>query len=97
MTTATRATLAQQGEVFEAKHKAFVLVETVSPDTVRNVAMAIRQITGVLKVAVVSGPFDLIVTVAAGDIGVVERFARTNIQTLHGVVRTTTCIVTEEF
>ena len=71
--------------------KAYILVETAVGKT-RAVADAVKDIPGVETVDAVTGPYDLIITVKAGDLNAVGDLVTSRIHIIGGIVRTITCL-----
>jgi DNA-binding Lrp family transcriptional regulator len=75
-----------------AATKAFVLIETAVGKT-KDVVGALRQVSAVTSVDVVTGPYDIIAVVEAGDLAAVGDTVTGNVHTIGGIVRTVTCLV----
>lgn len=73
--------------------RAYVLIQTAV--NAPTVAEEIRKIEGVETADDVSGPYDVIVRAAAGDMDSLGQLVVARIQTVEGVVRTLTCPVVE--
>lgn len=71
--------------------KAFILIETAVGKS-RGVAEELRAITGVDKVDPVTGPYDIIAVVNAGDLNGVGDLVTSQIHTIDGIARTVTCL-----
>jgi DNA-binding Lrp family transcriptional regulator len=71
--------------------KAFVLIETAVGKT-KDVVGALTQITSVTSVDVVTGPYDIIAVVEAGDLASVGDTVTGSVHTIPGIVRTVTCL-----
>ena len=71
--------------------KAYLLVETAVGKT-RDVASALRGLSAVESVDVVTGPYDIIALINGDDMAVVGSVVTENIHTVPGVVRTVTCV-----
>ena len=76
-----------------AEVRAYVLIQTAV--NAATVAQQIRDIEGVDSADDVSGPYDVIVRAAAGDMDSLGQLVVARIQTVEGVVRTLTCPVVE--
>jgi DNA-binding Lrp family transcriptional regulator len=72
--------------------RAYVLIETAVGKN-RDAVAALKCLAGVSEVDVVTGPFDLIVTVAADSLADVGDLVTTRIHPIPGVNRTVTCLV----
>ena len=70
--------------------KSFILIETAVGKT-REVAGALRQVSGMLSVDVVTGPYDIIAVLEANDITSIGDLVTDKVH-FSGVVRTVTCI-----
>lgn len=75
-----------------AATKAFVLVETAVGKT-REVSEALGSVQAVTSVDLVTGPYDLIVTLEADDLGSIGDTVTGSVHTISGIVRTVTCLV----
>jgi len=73
---------------------AYVLIK-VAPGKSRAITDAIAKVDGVKTAHPVTGMFDIIAFVEAGDINNLTGTVRTKIQTIEGVLRTHTAIVGE--
>ncbi len=71
--------------------RAYLLVETAVGKT-RDVASSLRELNGIETVDVVTGPYDIIAVISAGDMTVVGNLVTGHIHTVSGVVRTVTCV-----
>ena len=71
--------------------KAYLLVETAVGKT-RDVATTLQNLEGIETVDVVTGPYDIIAMISAGDMAVVGNLVTGHIHTVPGVVRTVTCV-----
>ena len=71
---------------------AYVLIQTEIRKMAEVVA-GVRQISGVSKAVVVTGPYDVIAHVTAIDMDSVGRLIVSELQAVDGVVRTLTCPV----
>jgi DNA-binding Lrp family transcriptional regulator len=74
-----------------AATKAFVLIETAVGKT-KDVVDALRQVDGVTSVDVVTGPYDIIAVVEAGDLAAMGDTVTGSVHTVAGIVRTVTCL-----
>jgi DNA-binding Lrp family transcriptional regulator len=75
-----------------AATRAYVLIQT-SVGKTKDVVNALNQVTGVTSVDVVTGDYDIIVSVEAADLAAVGDTVTSNIHTIAGLVRTHTCLV----
>ncbi len=71
--------------------KAYILIETAVGKS-RDVAYALRSLTGIDTVDAVTGPYDIIAIVAAPDLNAVGDLVTSQIHTINGIVRTVTCL-----
>ena len=71
--------------------RAYLLVETAVGKT-REVASTLKGLEGIESVDVVTGPYDIIAVISAGDMTVVGKLVTGHIHTVSGVVRTVTCV-----
>ena len=71
--------------------KAYLLVET-KIGTTRDVAKTLSGLEGIESVDVVTGPYDVIAVINAGDMTVVGNLITNHIHTVDGVQRTVTCV-----
>jgi DNA-binding Lrp family transcriptional regulator len=74
-----------------AATKAFVLIETAVGKT-KDVVGELRRVDAVTSVDVVTGPYDIIAVVEAGDLASVGDTVTGNVHTIGGIVRTVTCL-----
>jgi DNA-binding Lrp family transcriptional regulator len=72
--------------------EAYILIET-SIGKQSRVATELGLIPGVGTADVLSGPYDVIVRVAAPDLDTLGRLVATKIQAVEGITRTMTCPV----
>lgn len=73
---------------------AYALVR-ISPNKVQNVAAEAEKIPGVKNVHAVTGPYDAIIFLEAGDMKELGKVVLAEIHGLEGVIDTTTCLVVE--
>ncbi len=71
--------------------RAYLLVETAVGKT-RDVATTLQRLEGIETVDVVTGPYDIIAMISAGDMTVVGNLVTGHVHTVPGVVRTVTCV-----
>jgi DNA-binding Lrp family transcriptional regulator len=69
--------------------EAYVLIQTAV--NAANVARDIRPVDGVVSAEDVSGPYDVIVRVRAGDMDQLGQMVVSRIQKVEGITRTLTC------
>lgn len=71
----------------------YILIEA-GPGTIKDVLSKILTMDGVLEAHAVTGPFDAIVKVDSEDVVKLGDMVVAKIQSVKGVLRTTTCICT---
>jgi DNA-binding Lrp family transcriptional regulator len=74
--------------------KAFVLVETMVGRS-REVTAALRQLTGMKSVDMVTGPYDVIAIIEARTLGDIGDIVTGKIHPIAGISRTVTCLAIE--
>lgn len=74
--------------------KVYLLVET-SVGRTRDVAKNLREMDGLEKVDIVTGPYDIVVTLNGPDMRAVGNLITGKIHSVEGVVRTVTCVAVE--
>jgi DNA-binding Lrp family transcriptional regulator len=70
--------------------KAYMLINCAR-DQALAVAEASRGVTGVLDADAITGEFDVVVTLEAGDLSEL-RAVMTGVQRIGGILKTTTCL-----
>ena len=70
--------------------EAYVLIQTMI-GKLESAASEASRLGGVAAAAVIAGPYDLIVRVAADDVDSLGRLVVARIQVIDGVTRTMTC------
>ena len=73
--------------------KAYIQIQTVT--SAGHVAAEIRDLDGVLSSDDVSGPYDVIVQIAAEDMDELGKTVVNKIQAVEGISRTLTCPVVQ--
>jgi DNA-binding Lrp family transcriptional regulator len=73
--------------------EAYVLIQTAV--NAAHVASEIAQLGGVASAEDVSGPYDVIVRVAADDMDSLGKLVVESIQAVEGITRTLTCPIVE--
>ena len=73
--------------------EAYILLET-QPGFPEEKAQQLADIGGVMSCNFVTGPYDIIVKVSAADVVKLGDLVVAKIQSVKGVLRTTTCIAT---
>ena len=71
--------------------KAFVLIETTVGRT-KEVASALSQLKGVKSVDPVTGPYDIIAIIEAGELNDIGDLVTGKIHPISGISRTVTCL-----
>jgi DNA-binding Lrp family transcriptional regulator len=71
---------------------AYVLIEA-APRKARSACARIAKLPGVSSAHLVTGPYDIIVSLSASDPTAVGRLVMSKIQAVDGVGRTITCVV----
>lgn len=71
--------------------KAYILIETAVGKT-KDVIGQLRKLQGIKSVDGVTGPYDIIAVVEAGDLNSVGELVTEKIHTIGGIVRTVTCL-----
>lgn len=74
--------------------RAYVLIET-SGGMSQSVAASLRTVPGVVMVDAVTGPYDVIAVIQAGNVNDIGRLVLNEIHGRKGVVRTMTSIALE--
>jgi DNA-binding Lrp family transcriptional regulator len=72
--------------------QAYILVQT-EVGRARDVAAAIRDIAGVVRVDAVTGPYDVVVLTEARSVDELGKMIVSNVQLVPGITRTITCSV----
>ena len=73
--------------------QAYILIQT-EVGKAADVAIAIRDLGGVVRVDAVTGPYDVIVLVESNGIDDLGRLITSRVQAVPGITRTITCTVT---
>lgn len=71
--------------------KAFILIET-QVGRVKEVTSELRRLEGVVSCDVITGPFDVIALIESDDMASVADLVTGQVQGVHGVIRTITCV-----
>ena len=72
--------------------QAYILIQT-EVGRAGDVAAAIRDITGVVRVDAVTGPYDVIVLTEANGVDELGKMVVSQVQLVPGITRTLTCSV----
>ncbi len=72
--------------------EAYVLIQT-EVGKAAQVLAAVKEIPGVTRAVVLTGPYDLLAHVEAIDVDSLGKLAVSEIQAVDGIVRTVTCPV----
>ena len=71
--------------------RAYILIET-QVGSVKAVVAELRALEGVVTCDIITGPFDVISLIEAADMGGVADLVTGQVQRIHGVIRTITCV-----
>lgn len=74
--------------------RAYVLIET-SVGKTKDVALALRKVTGVKEVNAVTGPYDVIAVIEGADLTAVGNLVTNEIHPVGGIERTVTCLAVD--
>ena len=74
-----------------AETRAYVLVET-KVGRGSGIAVALREMPGLISVDRVTGPYDIIIVLEAESLPQVAELVTEHVHTVSGVVRTVTCL-----
>ena len=74
-----------------AETRAYVLVET-AVGRGAGIAVALREMPGLISVDRVTGPYDMIIVLEAESLPKVAELVTEHVHTISGVVRTVTCL-----
>ena len=72
--------------------KAYILIETAVGKS-GDVLTALRSLSDVNIVDAVTGPYDIVAIISAGDLNAVGEVVTKQIHTIGGIARTVTCLV----
>ena len=72
--------------------QAYILIQT-EVGKARDVAIAIREIPGVVRVDAVTGPYDVVVLTEARGVDELGKMIVSKVQLVQGITRTLTCSV----
>ena len=72
--------------------QAYILIQT-EVGRARDVAVSIRDITGVVRVDAVTGPYDVVVLTEARSVDELGKMIVSKVQLVPGITRTLTCSV----
>jgi len=72
--------------------QAYILIQT-EVGKARDVATTIKEITGVVKVDAVTGPYDVVVLTEARTVDELGHMVVSKVQQVPGITRTLTCSV----
>ena len=78
-----------------ATTRAFLLIETQVGKT-KDVVAGLTGTEGVVSVDMVTGPYDIIATLEAGDLASVGDVVTGHVHTIAGIGRTVTCLAVGE-
>lgn len=71
--------------------RAYVLIET-SVGKTREVVSSLRGVENIVSVDAVTGPYDVIAVVEAGDLNLIGDLITKTVHAASGVTRTVTCL-----
>jgi len=74
--------------------RAYVLIETVGGRS-KEVADALRKVSGVAAADVVTGPYDVILVAQGADANSIGRLVLNEVRGLPGISKTLTCLAVE--
>jgi DNA-binding Lrp family transcriptional regulator len=86
----SRTGMASEVETFVVQ--AYILIQT-EVGRARDVATAIREISGVVRVDAVTGPYDVVVLTEARGVDELGKMIVSKVQLVPGITRTLTCSV----
>ena len=72
--------------------QAYILIQT-EVGKARDVATAIHELSGVVRVDAVTGPYDVVVLTEARSVDELGKLIVSNVQLVPGITRTLTCSV----
>jgi DNA-binding Lrp family transcriptional regulator len=72
--------------------QAYILIQT-EVGKARDVATAIQELSGVVRVDAVTGPYDVVVLTEARSVDELGKLIVSNVQLVPGITRTLTCSV----
>jgi len=72
--------------------QAYILIQT-EVGKARDVATAIQELAGVVRVDAVTGPYDVVVLTEARSVDELGKLIVSNVQLVPGIPRTLTCSV----
>ena len=72
--------------------QAYILIQT-EVGKAREVALAIKDLAGVVRVDAVTGPYDVVVLTEARNVDELGKMIVSNVQLVPGITRTLTCSV----
>ncbi|MFD0560255.1 AsnC-like helix-turn-helix protein [Stackebrandtia endophytica] len=72
--------------------QAYILIQT-EVGRARDVALAIKQLDGVVHVDSVTGPYDVVVLTQANTVDELGKLVVSKVQQVSGITRTLTCSV----
>ena len=74
--------------------RAYVLIETVGGKS-KEVADALRRVSGIAAADVVTGPYDVIVVAQGPDANSIGRLVLNDVRGIPGITKTMTCLAVE--
>ncbi len=74
--------------------RAYVLIETVGGKS-KEVADALRKVSGIAAADVVTGPYDVIAVAQGNDANTIGRLVLTDVRGIPGISKTMTCLAVD--
>ncbi len=74
--------------------RAYVLIETVGGKS-KEVADALRLVSGIAAADVVTGPYDVIAVAQGNDANTIGRLVLNDVRGIPGITKTMTCLAVE--
>lgn len=74
--------------------RAYVLIETLGGKS-KDVADALRKVSGITAADVVTGPYDVIAVAQGNDANAIGRLVLNEIRGLQGISKTMTCLAVD--
>lgn len=74
--------------------RAYVLIETVGGKS-KEVADALRRVSGIAAADVVTGPYDVIAVAQGDDANAIGRLVLNEVRGIPGISKTMTCLAVE--
>ncbi len=74
--------------------RAYVLIETLGGKS-KDVADALRKVSGIVASDVVTGPYDVIAVAQGADANVIGRLVLNEVRGIPGISKTMTCLAVD--